>query len=94
MVLTKNFNHLAWFGNSFVLLTATERENPITKPLEQRRCAQQLELPNLVGGFSSASKERCEDRGRDAHYWAPPAQIRTCPIKASGSRLGYLTAKR
>lgn len=33
-------------------------------------------------------------RGRDAHYWAPPAQIRTSPIKASGSRLGCLTAKR
>ena len=28
------------------------------------------------------------ERGRDAHYWAPPAQIRTCPIKASGSHLG------
>ena len=24
------------------------------------------------------------DRGRDAHYWAPPAQIRTGPIRASG----------
>jgi hypothetical protein len=34
------------------------------------------------------------DRGRDAHYWAPPAQIRTCPIKAYGSHLGWLTAKR
>ena len=29
-----------------------------------------------------------------ARCWAPPAQIRTGPIKASGSRLGYLTAKR
>ena len=27
------------------------------------------------------------ERGRDAHYWAPPAQIRTCPIKAFGSHL-------
>jgi len=26
-----------------------------------------------------------EDRGRDAHYWAPPAQIRTCGIPAYGS---------
>jgi hypothetical protein len=25
-----------------------------------------------------------QDRGRDAHYWAPPAQIRTGPIRASG----------
>jgi hypothetical protein len=34
------------------------------------------------------------DRGRDAHYWAPPAQIRTCPIKASGSHLGLMTAQQ
>ena len=33
-------------------------------------------------------------RGRDGHYWPPPAQIRTCPIKASGSYLGCLTSKR
>lgn len=33
-------------------------------------------------------------RGRDAHCWAPPAQIRTGPIRASGSYLGCLTAKR
>jgi hypothetical protein len=28
------------------------------------------------------------DRGRDAGLPAPPAQIRTCPIQASGSYLG------
>src|SRR5271166_5469014 len=39
-------------------------------------------------------KVKTVDRGRDAHYWAPPAQNRTGPIKASGSKLGYLTAKR
>src|SRR5271166_3068466 len=32
--------------------------------------------------------------GRDAHYWAPPAQIRTCGLPAYGSYLGCLTAKR
>ena len=32
------------------------------------------------------------DRGRDASYPAPPAQIRTGPIKASGSCLGWLAA--
>ena len=35
-----------------------------------------------------------EDRGRDARYRAPPAQIRTCPIRAYGSYLECLTAKR
>ena len=34
------------------------------------------------------------ERGRDAHYWAPPAQIRTCPIKAFGSHLGLMTARQ
>ena len=34
------------------------------------------------------------DRGRDAHYWAPPAQIPACAIHALGSYLGCLTAKR
>src|SRR5262249_16586925 len=34
------------------------------------------------------------DRGRDASCLAPPAQIRTCPIRAYGSHLGCLTAKR
>jgi hypothetical protein len=29
------------------------------------------------------------DRGRDAGYPAPPAQIRTGPIKAYGSHLGW-----
>jgi len=33
-------------------------------------------------------------RTRDAHYCTPPAQIRTSPIRASGSYLGCLTAKR
>jgi hypothetical protein len=33
-------------------------------------------------------------RGRDASYLAPPAQIRTGPIRAYGSHLGYVTARR
>ena len=34
------------------------------------------------------------DRGRDGHYWLPPAQIRTCAIYAYGSHLGCLAANR
>jgi SHS family lactate transporter-like MFS transporter len=34
------------------------------------------------------------DRGRDGDCSPPPAQTRTGPIKASGSYLEYLTAKR
>jgi len=33
-------------------------------------------------------------RGRDASYLAPPAQIRASPIRAHGSHLGYVTARR
>ena len=36
----------------------------------------------------------CSDRGRDGHYWLPPAQIRTCAIYAYGSHLGCLAANR
>src|SRR5438270_8220056 len=36
---------------------------------------------------------RWAHRGRDDHYWPPPAQIRTRPTKASGSYLGCLTSK-
>ena len=34
------------------------------------------------------------NRGRNAHYWAPPAQNRTGGIPAYGSHLGCLTRKR
>jgi hypothetical protein len=33
-------------------------------------------------------------RGRDASYLAPPAHIRTSPIRAYGSHLGCVTARR
>ena len=53
----------------------------------------------LVGDFREGSKTPVRRgpryfRGRDASYLAPPAQIRTGPIRAYGSHLGCLTAKR
>jgi hypothetical protein len=39
-------------------------------------------------------RQELPDRGRDAHYWAPPAQNRTCGFPAYGSHLGCLTANR
>src|SRR3984893_5658572 len=36
--------------------------------------------------------EISHDGGRDAHYWAPPAQNRTGSFPAYGSHLGCLTA--
>src|ERR1035438_9764375 len=47
-----------------------------------------------VGSISEVGTRNREVRGRDASYLAPPAQIRTGPIRAYGSRLGCLTAKR
>ena len=50
--------------------------------------------PSGVKRIYRLYREEGLDRGRDAHCWAPPAQIRTGPIRASGSYLGCLTAKR
>ncbi len=57
-----------------------------------------------IGGPARAGRFRaksgCEQsqqgsrRGRDTHYWVPPAQIRTCSFPAYGSYLGYETANR
>src|SRR3984893_7667900 len=41
-------------------------------------------------GGTAKAQER--DGGRDAHYWAPPAQNRTGSFPAYGSHLGCLTA--
>ena len=38
--------------------------------------------------LASITRRGWADRGRDAHYWAPPAQNRTCGIPAYGSHLG------
>jgi hypothetical protein len=46
------------------------------------------------GSFASVWPPTDDFRGRDASYLAPPAQIRTGPIRAYGSHLGCLTAKR
>src|SRR6266436_7624307 len=55
------------------------------------------ELNRCAGAFTKvaelATTYRLGDCGRDAHYWAPPAQNRTCGIPASGSHLGCLTAQ-
>jgi hypothetical protein len=57
-------------------------------------------LPGLRPDFPRAlsadgkAELRAGGRGRDAHYCAPPAQIRTCGFPAYGSYLGCLTAKR
>jgi hypothetical protein len=43
-------------------------------------------------GFHLGAEGLSRDCGRDAHYWAPPAQNRTCSFPAYGSHLGCLTA--
>jgi predicted dinucleotide-binding enzyme len=67
----------------------------VTNPLRLGAAGLELSL-----GFDRSAAEHVAslvptaDRGRDAHCWAPPAQIRTSSIRASGSYLGCLTAKR
>jgi Family of unknown function (DUF5677) len=66
--------------------------NPkLVASIQQRR---QEVLAKYEKGFRKDWGWAAADRGRDAHCWTPPAQIRTSPIKASGSYLEYLTAKR
>ena len=48
----------------------------------------------VSGPNSEVELADADFRGRDASYLAPPAQIRTGPIRAYGSHLGCLTAKR
>ena len=44
---------------------------------------------------ASQRSVRCASgRGRDRHFWSPPAQIRTCGVTAYGSHLGCLARKR
>ena len=49
---------------------------------------------SAIGKSGRDSGDRVSVRGRDASYLAPPAQIRTCPIRAYGSHLGCVTALR
>jgi hypothetical protein len=51
--------------------------------------------PNVRFGSKPAIGSLPVDvRGRDGCCQPPPAQIRTSPIRAYGSHLEYLTAKR
>ena len=73
---------------------------PLPRRIERVRVsiASQLAQPSPNGrrvGIRIVTFEACSGyRGRDGHYWPPPAQIRTRPTKASGSYLGCLTSKR
>ena len=49
---------------------------------------------HTVGSIASVWPRTDDFRGRDASYLAPPAQIRASPIRAHGSHLGYVTARR
>src|SRR3954463_4349449 len=63
-------------------------------------CPQSVAATRLKQAAESASDQSAvfafaaHFRGRDASYLAPPAQIRTGPIRALGSHLGCVTAKR
>src|SRR5436190_21704019 len=90
---------LQYTGN--VEVTAPKVRFAIDSPLGNRiRTCMGLFLSSVVLVWrrffvrSGKAVLRPVDCGRDAHYWAPPAQNRTCGIPASGSHLGCLAAKR
>src|SRR6202008_1941213 len=63
-------------------------------PLETPRPGATQPRPAPRPASAPASAMTPIDRGRDARYRAPPAQIRTCGIPAYGFHLGFLTANR
>jgi hypothetical protein len=71
---------------------------PIWKKRPERESLTYLARRNIGDiAFVAAIRERrngFQDGGRDGDCSPPPAQTRTGPIKASGSYLEYLTAKR
>jgi predicted N-formylglutamate amidohydrolase len=73
------------------------RQRPLGIAALEDKIAQRAVVEMLNAIYEEDSK-RLEPnmpyRGRDAHYWAPPAQIPAGVIHAPGSHLGYLTAKR
>ena len=75
---------------------ATCGHSPRSKPLSLR---QKIRLDTGTalasdGESGDPPAQKPDFRGRDASYLAPPAQIRASPIRAHGSHLGCLTAKR
>ena len=54
----------------------------------------ELALNDRSGSKTVFAALKYDFRGRDASYLAPPAQIRASPIRAHGSHLGYVTARR
>jgi hypothetical protein len=56
--------------------------------VSKQRVQKLMRLHGIRAKGKRRLKVTVHDRGRDADYSAPPAQIRTCPIKAYGSYLG------
>jgi predicted transcriptional regulator len=71
---------------------ASERLNVTQSTVSQQIKRLEEELGRPL--FRRTTRRVALNRGRDAHYCAPPAQNRTCGIPAYGSHLGCLTAKR
>jgi hypothetical protein len=62
--------------------------NHKSRPLTHTNC--ECTIQSVADGTYAAGS----DRGRDDRCRPPPAQIRTCPIQASGSCRRCLTRKR
>src|SRR5208283_3633330 len=85
------------FSKKMLCIAAPPSQRPsLTAPSTRGR---ELRDSGLIGqsrrnGVEMVQCQQSNDRGREHHCWCPPAQIRTSPIRASGSYLGCLTAKR
>jgi hypothetical protein len=79
-----NLRNLGWPPKSRRLLYAGFERLDVSYITDGRR---------LMGQKRSSRALKCDFRGRDASYLAPPALIRTSPIRAF-SHLGWVTARR
>jgi hypothetical protein len=62
--------------------------------LDLANCIRLIGPVEEIAAFMCRSRREIRDKIAELHQSGPPAQIRTSPIRASGSYLGCLTAKR
>ena len=75
-------------------MKGTECGRPLVNSLFTLGLMIGMSVHNTTVGTTIANLGMTDDRGRDGHCWPPPAQIRTGPIQASGSYLGWLAKNR
>ena len=82
-----------WEGVMFPAAQVQNNEVPVNLDRVNQTIADKLGAspppePSPIKGSPMHTSFRVGERGRDTHYWAPPAQHRTCGFPAYGAYLG------